>query len=164
MYIIYENIDVICTKYSKSPAANPVTRFPSRSSTTAAAAATPSTKASWAREIRVIATGRWVILECSTLEAAWAASKVVRSTSASSAVPITRPNIRTSTEPVRGPSSPTKAPKVTTSITWLGIPATLARVAPLEVEVLAWPAVPISWPAHISCLITQWIQWLWIIQ
>lgn len=46
MYIIYENIDVICTKYSKSPAANPVTRFPSRSSTTATAAATPTTKAS----------------------------------------------------------------------------------------------------------------------
>lgn len=139
------------------PGAYPITGFPAGASGGAAKAATTTTVGSH----HVISTRRGVLLGCTALEAARAASKVVSSTVSHIAVPVTRADIRASGEAKRGgaASATAKAATVVTSSTAKGVsvvtscssswlPTSLARFSSLEVEVAACPAVPISWSAH----------------
>ena len=122
-------------RYKNSPGAYPVARFPSGS-------ITPKSSRAW--DVTVKASSS-VILECTAFEAARTTGEIVGATVSSSAVPVTRSNIRAGGEPKWGATPPT----IATKVTWPRFPATLAGVPPLEVEVLAWPTVPISWPAHV---------------
>lgn len=132
-------------KGNYSPVANPVTGFPPGAATaTATAATTTEPKTPWARHIALI-SARWLVLQPTALEAAWAAGKVMCSAVSNCAVPVTRPNIRAS-KPERW-TAPTKT-SIISPITGSWLSAALARVPPLEVQILAWPAVPISWSAH----------------
>jgi len=127
------------------PSANPVSGFPSRSIATSSAPTKPSSSS----KIRIEgAPGGVHFLVHSTFEATRTASKVVGPAVSGSAVPITGTNIRPG-EPKWWATPPTETPKITCGP---GVPTTLARVTPLEIEVLAWPAVPVSWPVHICCI------------
>ena len=142
-------IDRMCKM--NSPSANPVARFPARA--TGAATATAKAKASYSSHVvTFISTARRFILGGTTLEAVWAASKVVGPTGCSGAVPVTGPDVRPSTEPkrrARATTSPSKT-SIVTSLTWSWLSTPLAWIPPLKVEMVAWPAIPISWPVHFS--------------
>lgn len=124
------------------PIADPIARFPSGSAATAVAAYT-----SRALHVEIIPAGQ-VFLERTALEAGRAAGKVMSPAVPDGAVPISRTDIGAS-EPKRGSAPPAETCKVPTAA--LRVPTALARVAPLEVEVLARLAVPISGPTHLCC-------------
>lgn len=137
------------------PSAYPVTGFPSRATTTTTtttAATSTKPKTSATRHVAVKASRGRLVLEHAALEAARAAGEVVGSTVSHGAVPVSGPHIWTGTKAERWTTttSPAKTSIVTTPIAESWLTASLARVSPLEVEVLAWPAVPISWSAHVS--------------
>lgn len=82
-------------------------------------------------------------------EAGRAAGEVVIPTVVDAAVPVARPDVR-ACEPERRAAPPAEAPiGIATPLAGPRLPAPLARLSPLEVEVLARPAVPVSRPAHL---------------
>ncbi|GMN50053.1 hypothetical protein TIFTF001_019203 [Ficus carica] len=130
----------------QSPGANPVPGFPSRSASAAAGADGSATSQAEAAGAGHVAVEAAVVLEGAALEAARAAGEVVGPAAAGAAVPVARPDVGAGGEAEGGGSPPSEPSEV--SAAGPRITAALARVSPLEVEVLARPAVPISWPAH----------------
>ena len=109
------------------PVANPVAGLPPGSTATAEASAT------------IEAARRVIVLEGAALEAGGAAGEVMGATVADGAVPVAGPHVRAGGEAKGGGPA---------ADSWLV--AAVTRVSPLEVEVLAGPAIPISRPAHLN--------------
>lgn len=129
------------------PGAYPVTGFPARAG--GGAAATKG-KGSDSGHVGVEWGGGGVLLGGTALETAGAAGEVVGSAVSNGAVPVTGANIGAGGEAKGGRASATKSATVVTTTPWL--PAPLARFSSLEVQVVACPAVPISWSAHFPSL------------
>lgn len=134
-------------RHDYPPVANPVTGFPTGAATATATANTTPTipKAPRTRHVAVVPAG-WLLLQPTALEAAWAASKIMGSAVPICAVPVTGANIRACI-PERW-TAPTET-SIISPVTWSRLSTALARVPPLEVQVLARPAVPVSWSAHL---------------
>jgi hypothetical protein len=128
------------------PGANPITRLPPWPATTATTTiAKTKPPRPWHVSIKSTINSR-VLLEGTALEAAGAAGKVVGPTVA---IPVTRSHIWATKATTKGWHATSTSKIGTIVTTGTGLTATLAHVTPTEVEVLAWPTIPVSrLPVH----------------
>lgn len=147
---------VVGKKLNIVPGTNPVTRFPSGGTSTGGICKTKRGHSSRARHVEVEASccSRHVVFESPTFEAARPACEIVGSTVSYAAVPVAGPHIGAAVpEPRPAPSAAVhQTAEVAAAAAGLGVAAALAHVPPLEVQVLARPAVPVSRSAHLLFL------------